>query len=105
MSGPFDENDDPDDAADRARGRNDDVDTTHLDKDAKTRLRQVVSRLESIDEEKKSLGERAKELLAEAKGQGLDPKIIRAVLKRRKMDREELEQFDTLVELYEGVFG
>lgn len=104
MSGVFDDETAEADAADRARGRND-TDLTHLDKDAKTRLVQVVSRLESIADEKASLGERSKELLAEAKGQGLDPKIIRAVLKRRKMDRDALEQFDTLVELYMGVFG
>jgi len=104
VSGVFDDETAEADAADRARGRND-TDLTHLDKDAKTRLIQVVSRLESIDAEKSSLSKRASELLSEAKGSGLDPKIIRAVLKRRKMDRDDLEQFDTLVELYEGVFS
>jgi uncharacterized protein (UPF0335 family) len=100
----FDENDNPADAADRYRGRND-ADTTHLDKDAKTRLRSVVSRIESIEEEKRSLSERVKELLVVEKSHGLDPKIIRAVLKRRKLSKSALEEFDTMVELYEGVFA
>jgi uncharacterized protein (UPF0335 family) len=104
MSSVFDENDNPDDVADRERGRND-VDLTHLDKDAKTRLRSVVSRIESIEVERKELGDRIKELLLVEKSHGLDPKIIRTVLRRRKMSNSERDEFDTLVELYEGVFA
>lgn len=106
MSSVFDDDDETAaaDAADRERGRND-VDMTHLDKDAKTRLRQVVSRIESINEEKDSLNERIKELLAVEKSHGLDPKMIRHVVRRRKMSNSERDEFDTLLELYEGVFA
>lgn len=100
----FDENDDPDDAADRERGRND-ADTTHLDKDAKTRLMAAITRIESIEEERKDLGERIKDILAVEKSHGLDPKMIRQVIRRRRMSNSEREEFDTLLELYEGVFA
>jgi uncharacterized protein (UPF0335 family) len=104
MGGVFDENDTPDDAADRRRGRND-RDATHIDKDSKEKLRSFVHRIETLAEEKDAIAEDIKELFAEAKGVGFDVKIIRQVIRRRKQDKADREQQDALLELYEGVFA
>jgi uncharacterized protein (UPF0335 family) len=101
---PFDENDDPEDAADRARGKND-RDTTHIDKDAKFQLAAFVTRIERMEEEKKAIADDIKEIYAEAKGTGFDTKILREAIRRRKMDRAERDEHDALLALYEGVFG
>jgi uncharacterized protein (UPF0335 family) len=104
MAGPFDDETSAADAADRARGRND-IDSTHIDKDAKLKLVSYVTRVERIAEERDALGEDIKEIIAEAKAAGFDAKIIREVIRRRKKSKAEIEEHDTMLELYEGVFG
>lgn len=100
MPGPFDEAD----AADRERGRND-IDLTHIDAAGKLQLVAYVGRIERLSQEKDSLATDIKEIYTEAKSHGYDTKILREAIRRRKMDKAEREQHDTLLELYEGVFG
>ena len=103
MSGPFD--DEPGDLEhDASTNGGDDVDVTHLDKDAKTLLRAAVAHIEDLESQKAELGEDIKEQYLIAKNRGLDTKTIRQLVRRRKMDRSELERQDTLLELYEGIF-
>jgi uncharacterized protein (UPF0335 family) len=101
MAGPFDDTDEAD-AADRARGRND---ATHVDAEARDLLRSTVHRVEDLLAQKAELQADIKELMDDAKGKGIDTKIVRQVIKRRAMDKAEREQQDTLLELYEGVFA
>ncbi len=102
--GVFDANDDPTHAAERKRGRND-INTTHIDKDAKEQLRAFVHRIETMEEKKKAIADDIREIYAEAKGTGFDTKIIRQVIKRRRQDKAERAEQDALLELYEGVFA
>lgn len=92
------------DAADRARGRND-VGATHIDQDSKTKLRAIVARIEDLEVSKKEISDDIKQVYTEAKGGGFDTKIIRQLVRRRKMDIATRDEQDTLLELYEGVFG
>jgi len=103
----FDENDHPADAADRERGANepDDIDLTHLSPELRDLLRSTVHRVEGLEEERRDLGEDIKDLLAGAKGKGLDPKTIRTIVRRRRMDKAKREREDQLLELYSGVFA
>lgn len=105
MGAIFDENDNADDAADRQRGRNDDIDLTHLSAELRDLLRQTVHRVEDIEAERKSLGDDIKDLLAGAKLKGLDPKTVRKIVRRRAMGKAKREAEDALLELYEGVFA
>ena len=41
-----------------------------------------------------------KEVYAEAKGNGFDPKIMRQVVRLRKIERAERQEQDALLELY-----
>ncbi len=102
--GIFSEADDPDDAADRARGRND-RDTTHLDKDGKLKLASFVTRVERLESEKQTYVDDIKSVYAEAKAAGYDVKTMRNLVRRRKKDPAKLAEEDTLLELYSGVFG
>lgn len=64
-------------------------------------LAQYVERIERLMEEKKALADDIKDIYAEAKSTGFDPKIMRAMIKRRSVDRGELEEYEALLELYE----
>ena len=64
------------------------------------RIRSFIERIEHIDEEIKGLNEGKKEAFAEAKGEGFDVKVLREILRLRKLDREDREEQESLVDLY-----
>jgi uncharacterized protein (UPF0335 family) len=63
-------------------------------------LRTIVERIEHIEEEIKELTEAKKEIYSEAKGNGLDVKILREVIRVRKQDQKERDEQETLLEIY-----
>jgi uncharacterized protein (UPF0335 family) len=64
------------------------------------RIRSIIERIERLDEEIKDLMEAKKEIFAEAKGEGLDVKVLREILKLRKQDKDERDEQESLLELY-----
>jgi uncharacterized protein (UPF0335 family) len=64
------------------------------------RIRSYIERIEHIDEEIKGLNEGKKEAFAEAKGEGFDVKVLKEILRLRKLDREDREEHESLVDLY-----
>jgi uncharacterized protein (UPF0335 family) len=72
---------------------------------AADRLRSFIERLERLAEEKKAIADDMKEVMAEAKGTGFDPRIIRLVLRLRKKAKEERQEEEELLELYKAALG
>jgi uncharacterized protein (UPF0335 family) len=68
-------------------------------------LRQFIERIERLEEEKKSIAEDIKEVYAEAKGNGFDTKVMRKVISIRKIEPTELEEQETLLDLYKAALG
>ena len=68
-------------------------------------LRQYVERIEQLEEDKSQLMADIREVYAEAKGHGLDPKAMRQVIKMRGMDRQSLMEQDAVLELYRSHLG
>ncbi|KQP59185.1 hypothetical protein ASG40_16495 [Methylobacterium sp. Leaf399] len=64
------------------------------------RIRSIIERIEQLDEEIKGLMEGKKEVFAEAKGEGLDVKILKEILKLRKLDQDERDEHETLLDVY-----
>ena len=56
---------------------------------AGAQLKSFIERIERLEDEKRALGEDIKEVYAEAKGSGFEPKIMRQIIKIRRMDRSE----------------
>ena len=56
---------------------------------AGAQLKSFIERIERLEEGKRALGEDIKEVYAEAKGSGFEPKIMRQIIKIRRMDRSE----------------
>ena len=69
------------------------------------RLKSFIERVERLEEEKRALGEDIKEVYAEAKGVGFDVKIMRQIVKIRKMDQDELDEQETLLDVYKRALG
>lgn len=63
-------------------------------------LRQFIERIERMHEEKQAIADDIKEIYAEAKGNGFDPKIIRQIVQERKMDPDKREEERALRDLY-----
>ena len=72
---------------------------------AQGRLRTIIERLERLEEDKQAVMTDMKEVFAEAKGEGYDSAVIRAVLKRRKADKAKLQEFEAILDLYLSALG
>ena len=64
------------------------------------RIRSIIERVEKVEEEIKDLMETKKEIFLEAKGEGLDVKILKEILKLRKLDQDERDEHETLLDVY-----
>jgi uncharacterized protein (UPF0335 family) len=81
------------------------VATQALTQTAQEKLRQLVARIEKLEEEKKGIADDIKESYAEAKAVGFDSKVLRQVVRIRKQDRHEREEQDQIRELYLHALG
>lgn len=68
-------------------------------------IRSILERVERMNEEKKAIAEDIKEIYAEAKGNGLNVKILRKMIQRRAMDKAERDEQDALLHLYSKAVG
>ena len=69
------------------------------------RLKSFIERIERLEEEKRALAADIKEVYAEAKGTGFDTKIMRQLIKIRKMDKDDLDEQETLLDVYKRAIG
>lgn len=69
------------------------------------RLRSFVERIERLEEQRRSLSEDIKEVYSEAKGSGFDTKIMRQIIKIRRMDKDDRDEAETLLDLYLSALG
>jgi uncharacterized protein (UPF0335 family) len=67
---------------------------------ARDKLRSVVAQIEKLEEEKKEAAEMIADAYREAKAMGYDTKALRAVIRRRKQDRQSVEEFEAILEVY-----
>jgi len=68
-------------------------------------LKSFIERIERLEEERRTLSGDIKEVYAEAKGTGFEPKIMRQIIKIRKMDKEEVDEEESLLDLYKRALG
>ena len=68
-------------------------------------LTQCIERIERLEEEKRAMMADIRDVYAEAKATGFDPKIMRQLVKMRAMDRELLQEQDELLQTYRAAVG
>lgn len=66
----------------------------------KTKLNTLIDSIESLEADKEPINNGIKLLYATAKSEGFDIKAIRQVIKLRKLNKEEREEFASIVDLY-----
>ena len=69
------------------------------------RLRSFIKRIEKLEEDKAAVSEDIKEVYAEAKGTGFEVKIIRQIIRLRKMEKQQREEQEELLDLYLSAIG
>lgn len=72
---------------------------------ASDRLLSIIERVERLNEEKKDIQSAIKDIMAEAKGAGFDPKVIREVIKMRAEDRGDREEREAIRDAYLKALG
>jgi uncharacterized protein (UPF0335 family) len=72
---------------------------------ASDRLLSIIERVERFNEEKKDIQSAIKDIMAEAKGAGFDPKVIREVIKMRAEDRDDREEREAIRDAYLKALG
>ncbi len=69
------------------------------------RLLSYIERIEHIEEEKKALQNDIKEIYEEAKSANFDVKAIKQLLKIRKMDDQERQEEEFVLDVYKRALG
>ncbi|MDR3531944.1 MAG: DUF2312 domain-containing protein [Rhodopila sp.] len=69
------------------------------------RLRSLVERIERLEEERKALGSDIKDIYAEAKSAGFDPKVLKQLIRIRKQEAAEVEEQETMLDIYRRALG
>ncbi|MBF0141707.1 MAG: DUF2312 domain-containing protein [Magnetococcales bacterium] len=68
-------------------------------------LLRFIDRIERLEEEKAEVATQVREVYAEAKSQGFDPKIMRQIVRLRKRDPNEIEEEEAILHLYKQALG
>jgi uncharacterized protein (UPF0335 family) len=69
------------------------------------RLKSFIERIERLEEEKRALAADIKEVFSEAKGAGFDVKTMREIIKIRRMDDDDLDEREALLDTYKRALG
>lgn len=76
-----------------------------LDTTTREKLRQLVLKIERLEEEKKGLGDDIKEAYAGAKALGFDTKAVRRVIRERKREAAERDEEQMVFDTYWNAAG
>ena len=68
-------------------------------------LKAIIERIERMHEERKAIAEDIRDIYAEAKANGFDTKVLKAIIKRRSQDANDLKEFEEILELYLSALG
>ena len=68
-------------------------------------LRSFIERIERLEEEKRTLSADIKDVYAEAKGSGFDTGIMRQIIRIRRMDQDDVDEQETLLDVYKRALG
>jgi uncharacterized protein (UPF0335 family) len=69
------------------------------------RLKNLVDRIERLEEERKALGGDITDLYAEAKSSGFDVKVLRQLIRIRKQEPNEVDEQASLLDVYKHALG
>lgn len=68
-------------------------------------LRLLIERIETLEEEKRGISDDIKDVYAEAKGTGFEPKIMKQIVRLRRMEAAARQEAEALLETYKAAIG
>jgi uncharacterized protein (UPF0335 family) len=68
-------------------------------------LRKYIERIERLEEEKRALAGDIREIYAEAKGNGFEPRVMRRVVSLRRMKPADRAEEEALLGVYREAVG
>jgi len=78
---------------------------TEVNQSTAAQLKKYIEGIENYEAEKKEISERLKEVYDEAKSAGFDIKVLRQLIRIRKQEPAEIEEQETLLDLYRRAIG
>lgn len=72
---------------------------------AADRLKSLVERIERLEEERKALVGDIHDVYLEAKSAGFDVKVLRELIRLRRQEPQEVEEQESLLDLYRHALG
>ncbi|PIB91271.1 DUF2312 domain-containing protein [Caulobacter sp. FWC2] len=82
--------------------------TPHADvlgQTAQAQIKSIIDRVERLAAEEAEIREQKKEVYAEAKGNGFNVQILKAVVRLRKVDPAKRQEADAILDLYLSAIG
>ena len=70
-----------------------------------SQLKSIVERIEKLEEEKAAIAEDIKEVYAESKGNGFEPRIIKQIIAMRRQDATRRREEQEMLALYMSELG
>lgn len=68
-------------------------------------LRDLVERIERLEEEKKGIADDIREVYGEVKAAGFNPKVVREVVRLRKKDAQDRREHEEQLTAYKDALG
>lgn len=63
-------------------------------------IKQIVARVENLEEQKAQLAQEISEVFKEAKSEGLDVNVLKQLIRLRKKKKEQVAEEEELLEIY-----
>lgn len=70
-----------------------------------SQLKSIVSRINTLEDEKKTIADDIRDVYAEAKGNGLNPKAIRVIVRKQRADAKKAAELEADVQSYMAAMG
>ena len=88
------------DFGDEALG--DETESSNIGGAARDHIKAFVQRIERLEEDKANVAADIREVYSEVKSMGFDPKVMRKVISLRKIELQERQEMEALLDLYMG---
>lgn len=75
------------------------------DQSTRDQLKQIIERVERLEDDKADIAADIKEVYAEAKSRGFDTKAIKAIIRIRKQDENARKEAEAVLDTYMHALG
>jgi uncharacterized protein (UPF0335 family) len=68
-------------------------------------LKSILARINTLEDEKKQISDDIKDVYAEAKGNGMNPKALRVIVRKQRADAKKAAELQADVDAYMATLG